>query len=256
MLGNKIELPTKMTQPIDDIALVTMLLYGPPKVGKTTIANSFPDVLFVAAEEGLKWQSAYKVGIGCWEDFMELRKKLVTEKHRFKTIAIDTASALFKLCEDYVCRKHGIDHPSDEEWGKGWGFLRDSFHKEMVPLTKPDTRGRIRFGVLFTAHSRDVEVRGRITKTKRVQADLTGTARKVLMPMVDVIGYCGFRIDKSGEPTEDRTVTFKPSEQVEAGDRTGRLPESIDMKADGWYDSLQREFAGRKAPKRKPKRHA
>lgn len=238
----KIKLPTKKTEIVTDVGLTTMLLHGPPKIGKSTIANSFPKTLFVAAEEGLKFMETYKIGVKKWEDLIEIRQLLLNEDHDYKTIAFDTASMLFKICEDYVCRKHAIDHPSDEEWGKGWAFLRDSFQKEFAPLAAPDKRGRTRFGLLFLTHSKDVEIRGRITKTKRIACDLSGTARRVLLPMVDCIGYCGFRMDESGEPTKERTVIFAPSEQVEAGDRTGKLPAEVKMTKRGFYDRLQRAF--------------
>lgn len=258
-----IELPTKMSDVVHDVGLTTMLLHGPPKIGKSTVANSFPDVLFIAAEEGLKFIKTHKVGIKKWEDFQEIRQKIQKEKHDFKTIVFDTASALFKLCEDYVCRKHNIEHPSDEEWGKGWSFLRDSFQKEIMPLASPDTKGRIRFGLLFLGHSKEVEIKGRITKTKRTVCDLSGTARKVLLPMVDCIGYCGFASDKVGEPTRKRIVTFEPSEVIEAGDRTGKLPATIPMLKKGWYKTLQQEYenagqgsGGPPRPLRRPRKKA
>ncbi len=257
-----IELPTKKTEIVSDVGLTTMLLHGPPKIGKSTIANSFPNAMFVAAEEGLKFLEAYKVGIKKWEDFMELRQKIQKEKHSFKTIVIDTASALFKLCEDYVCRKHNIEHPSDEEWGKGWSFLRDSFQKEISPLASPDTKGRIRYGLLFLGHSKEVEVKGRVTKTKRTVCDLSGTARKVLLPMVDCIGYCGFSSDKYGEPTKKRIVIFAPSETIEAGDRTGKLPATIEMRKENWYKDLQEQYGNVKeeeepeVPIKRPKKRA
>lgn len=247
-----IELPTEKTLPVDDVGLTTMLLYGPPKIGKSTIANSFPEALFVATEEGLKFQESYKVGISNWEDFKELCAKLRKEKHRFKSIVIDTADLLFKVAEDYICKKHGIEHPSDLEYGKGWGFLRDEFQKAITPLAVPEKTGEVRFGLLFISHARDVEVKGRIIKTHRTVCTLSGTARKVLLPLVDCIGYCGFKLDAAGEPTKERIVTFEPSEQVEAGDRTGKLPAELPMLKTGWYASLQAAYrSGRPAAPKK-----
>lgn len=243
-----LELPKDKTKAVLKPNLTTMVLYGPPKIGKSTIANSFPKALFVATEEGLKFMDAYKMGAKTWEEVLEIQKLLLKPGHDFKTVVFDTADMLFTLCTDFVCKKLGIDHPSDEDWGKGWAALRDNFQKLVTPLAVPDSKGDTRFGLIFLSHSRDVEVKGRVTKTKRIVSTLTGTARRVLIPMVDVIGYCGFANDDKGEPTKERIVTFTPTEQVEAGDRTGRLPDYLPMCQEDWYDTwLKPAFeAGRK----------
>lgn len=230
-------LPTEKTMAVKTPNLTTMLLYGPPKIGKSTIANSFPKALFVAAEEGLKFLDAYKQGVRTWEEVLGIQKDLLKPGHDFQTVVFDTADALFTLCTDYVCKKLNIDHPSDEDWGKGWAALRDNFQKLVTPLAAPDLNGKTRFGLIFLSHDRDVEVKGRVTKTKRTTCTLPGTARRVLLPMVDVVGYCGFARDKNGEPTDERIVTFKPTEVIEAGDRTGRLPDYLPMCEEDWYDT-------------------
>jgi len=251
------KLPTEDSEVVTDIGKSTMLLYGPPKHGKSTIVSSFPGVLFAAAEEGLNHIKCRKVGIGKWEDFEELAELLITDKHDYRTLAIDTASALFAMCEEYTCKKLGIDHPSDENWGKGWKALRGNFHNPIRKLAVPMKSGKTRIGLVFVGHDKQVEVKGRITKTSRTACDLSGTARKVLLPLVDIIGYCGFRLDASGEATQERVVHFKGSETVEAGDRTSKLPDWVTMTKERWYtDKLQPAFdhAEELAPVRRPKK--
>lgn len=243
---------------------MSVLLYGAPKIGKTTIAASFPNALFAVTEEGHRSMEVYKVGVTEWPDFKELVKKLRKEEHRFKTVVIDTVDLLFSACEQYICRQKGIDHPSELEYGRGWGFLREEFQKSLASLAAPDSAGRIRFGLVFLSHSKEVEVKGRMVKTTRTVCSLSGTARKVVLPLVDIVGYCGFGEDAAGEPTRERTVTFRPTELIEAGDRTGRLPDNVPMKKKGWYDLLQDVYtdggrekkaeaeSGGLRPKRKP----
>ena len=49
--------------------------------------------------------------------------------------------------------------------------------------------------------------------------------------MVDLILFCDLEItkDDDGNPTYRRVMRTKPSPNYEAGDRTGRLPETIDL---------------------------
>jgi hypothetical protein len=252
-----IELPTEKSKKVDDIGAMSMLLYGPPKIGKTTIAASFPKALFVVTEEGHKSLEVFKVGIQEWLDFKEVCRKLRKDVHDYGTIVLDTADLLFMLCESYVCKQLGVDSPGDLEYGKGWKMLTKEFQSAIAPLAAPGKDGKT-LGLVFISHEKDIEVKGRITKTSRTVCTLTGTARKVILPLVDVVGHCGFGEDPvSGDPTKQRVVTFAPSETVEAGDRTGKLPATVPMSPSGWYEKLQAAYKGEKStgggvkPKRK-----
>lgn len=54
-------------------------------------------------------------------------------------------------------------------------------------------------------------------------------AREILMPMVDIIGFAQNIVDinDKGERVEKRVMQTKTSSLWEAGDRTGRLPETL-----------------------------
>ena len=60
---------------------------------------------------------------------------------------------------------------------------------------------------------------------------LPDKARKIVLGMVDIILYCDLEVttDANGARLERRVVRTKPSVHYEAGDRTGRLPEVIDL---------------------------
>jgi hypothetical protein len=72
---------------------------------------------------------------------------------------------------------------------------------------------------------------------------ITGSCRKVIIPLVDIIACCGFDIIDEGEETvEKRVMIFEPSESMEAGDRTGRLPAKIPLS----YKAFKKAFYGQK----------
>lgn len=219
------KLPTEKTKKIKDLALTNILLYGNPKVGKSTLASQFPKGLFLATEKGYNFLEVYKVDILCWEDLLSTLVELRKEK-TFTTLIIDTVDHLYRFCETYVCKKNGVEHASDLPFGKGFNLIK----KEFV-----DTINNINqygFGLVFISHSKQVEAKSKVMTFTKMQTSLAETAQTVISGMCDLILYC--YIDKDGK----RLIRTKPSETVLAGDRTKNLPKDIDMD----YEILLTEF--------------
>lgn len=85
-----------------------MVLYGPSGVGKTWFTLSFPNVYYIAPEDGASrahYTDRLAKGGGVYlgpedgaldfETVIEQIKALATEKHKFKTLAIDSITKLF-----------------------------------------------------------------------------------------------------------------------------------------------------------------
>jgi hypothetical protein len=66
---------------------------------------------------------------------------------------------------------------------------------------------------------------------------LPDKARKIVLGMVDMVLYCGLEqsTGEDGEPRLRRVIRTKPSLYYEAGDRTGRLPDVIDLDYGKFY---------------------
>ena len=72
-----------------------ILIYGVQGIGKTTLAANMPNPVFLASEDGL----GGLVDIPHWDieshqDVIDGIKTLITEEHDFKTVVLDTVSAL------------------------------------------------------------------------------------------------------------------------------------------------------------------
>lgn len=228
------KLPTEPTPAVAELDRASILLYGPVKVGKTTIAASFPRPLFAATEDGQKFIEAYRQPVTTWQDFLDLSEAFQKEKHEFRTLVIDTADMLFQLCQLHVCEKLGVEHPSEKEYGKGWDALYREFTLALSPLAKMPS------GLVFLSHEKSVEVQGRAVKLMKTVPTMPGQARRIIMPLVDVVGHCTV---EDGE----RIVRFVPTEDAEAGARgeiARRLPAQVPMLERGWYASLQAFFSG------------
>ena len=83
-----------------------ILIYGQPKIGKTTLAAQFPRNLLLAFEPGYNALNNKMVQpITKWGEFKTVLKQLEKPEvqEKFDTITIDTADIAWDYCEKYIC---------------------------------------------------------------------------------------------------------------------------------------------------------
>lgn len=83
-----------------------ILIYGQPKIGKTTLAAQFPRNLLLAFEPGYNALNNKMVQpITKWAEFKTVLRQLERPeiKEKFDTITIDTADIAWDYCEKYIC---------------------------------------------------------------------------------------------------------------------------------------------------------
>lgn len=214
-------LPTSKSKPKEKLEDYVILLYGVPKIGKSTFCSEMENPLFLATEAGLNALEVYQIPIPTWETFLTACKDIAEGKHSFKTIVIDTADQLWKACSEYIRKKNNIQHESDLDWGKGWGLVKDEFSRAVVKLSL------LPYGLVLVSHADTIEIKTRTAKINKAVPTLPKTAREIVLGMADIIIYAESVVtDKEGER---RIIHTKPSENWEAGDRLGRLPEVLPL---------------------------
>lgn len=110
--------PTVISRDLKDKYI---LLYGLPKVGKTSFAAQCPNNLIFCFEKGVNFQSGvYAVDVPKWTDFKALLKQLDRDelKEKFHTVTIDTVSIAWNLCEQFICSQNNVKAIGDIPWGK------------------------------------------------------------------------------------------------------------------------------------------
>jgi hypothetical protein len=233
-------LPTTKTPPKMSIADLTAVVYGPAKIGKSTFCSNADKALFLATEPGLNNLDTYQVDVRTWEDLLGACAELAAGNHPFKTVVIDTIDNAYKMCEEYICKKHGVDYHGDLAYGKGFSLVNNEFQRVLTKLAF------MPYGLYLVSHSQEIEVDSRTGKYHRIVPTIPEKARRILLGLADVILFCDIEtvMGADGKPTTKRVMRTKPSLAYESGDRTGRLPETIDLD----YNAFLRAFDGNVKP--------
>ncbi len=237
----ELTLPTKRSKPSADLSTKTTLIYGPPKIGKSTFASKFPNALFFECEPGLNELEVFKIPTYTWPDFLAACQLVAAGRHEFEAIVIDTADNAFKYCSEFICGKHNIEYEGDLSHGKGWALVKNEWHRVLTRLAS------LPYGLVLISHAVDKTIETRTGDDMKTQPSLPDRARYVVLGLVDMILYCDAvpRKDDDGDTVVERVIRTKPHPTYEAGDRTGRLPELLPLS----FNAFAKAFA---SPSSKP----
>ncbi|MCB2141438.1 ATP-binding protein [bacterium] len=218
-------LPTAKTPPKRSLSDVSILLYGPSKIGKSTFASQAPDAIFLATEPGLNALEVYQQPIRNWGEFLEICAELAKGEHPFKTVVIDTIDILYRLCADHICQKRGLEHESDGSHGKIYGLIKNEIYRVLTKLA------HLPYGLILISHSQDRDLETRTGTVTRTVPTLSESFRQIVIGLVDLILYCDVQVEQAEDGTRKyrRVVRTKPSPNYDAGDRFGCLPEVMDL---------------------------
>lgn len=223
------ELPTKKSEVKKRIEDYIVLIYGSPKIGKTTFCSQFTDPLFLLTEAGTNALSVYEMNITSWQDFRDAVTLITSACHKgdfkFKTIVIDTFDNLCNLCTAFVMKENNVTHPSDLAYGKGYDLIGKEMSRALTLLSL------LPCGLVLTSHEKVEEVKTRTSSYNKAMPSPSGVYRKLIVGMCDVILYAHNVQTKTndGAFVDKRLVHAIASEYWEAGDRTKRLPATMEF---------------------------
>lgn len=212
-------------KPTNDYTKITMLLYGAPKIGKSTFCSRFEDAFFLATEPGLNHLETYNMRVNCWDEAVEALDELTNTRETFSPIIVDTVDKLWDFCCEDAAMQCGQKTVDFVGYGKGYSLAKDTFKKYIRCLDN------LNAGIIFTSHVSLVEMTAPTGETiKRFAPSVPDKCREIINPLVDIIGYVDIETDldpKTGERKTTRIFRAHEGTLWEAGDRTGKLPDKF-----------------------------
>lgn len=230
-----------------------LVIFGPPKVGKSTFAAMAPNPIFIRTEDGLGGIDANAFPVAkSYLDVIEALDFLITQPdHGFRTVVIDSGDWLERLIHEYICS--GTEkNMADASGGFGKAYLVAVNHWRNV-LARLDSlchnRGMI---VIIICHASIVKHNDPVTEPYdifdlKLHTPSKGTgAGNIVKEWADIIGFARTPIvvnnrgdDKKkimratsiksvGGGAVSNELHLSSSASFVAGNRYG-LPEVIDL---------------------------
>ena len=217
-----------------DLTGYSVLLYGTPKSGKTTIASRFPKSLVFAFEKGYSAiPGIMAMPINSWRKFRSYLSDLdePETKEMYKTIVIDTADIAYDYCTEYILNQNGASEMKDIAYGAGYNMVMKEFDKCIRRILQMD------YGLVLISHSQDVTLK-----------DENGNEYQQMMPTLDKRGrlICERTCDIIGltRPVrqEDGSVVTKlfmrETPRFVAGSRFKYTPDVIDLSYENLVNAI------------------
>ena len=198
-----------------------LILYGVPKIGKTTILSHLQDCLIIDIESGSDYIDALKVKINTLTELRELCVEINKAGKPYKFIAIDTVTSLEEFAKpvalaNYKKTPAGANYEGDilmAPMGSGYAYVREAVEKIIAMVASVTTN------VILVGHVKDksiVSSSGAEVGNMK-DFDLTGKLGRILAAKSDAIGFI-YRDEDS-----NLCINFETNGEATAGARPEHL---------------------------------
>ncbi len=229
--------PNKVSK---DLSSYTSLIYGVPKIGKTTFAYKMfgKRALLLGFERGYKaLAGVMAVDITKWSELAKLNQDLKkpSVREKFDVLVIDTTDLMDKLAKQYILQQNGIDDMGGLPYGKAYD-LKDELIFNM--LKKWQDMG---YGLMFISHAKETTITvkqdGKEVEITKYQPSLERRTLGIVSKMCDIIGFAYLK--QNEETTEEERVLFlRESLRVQAGTRFTYMVDSVPLKVEDFNKAL------------------
>ncbi len=221
-MNENLELPKKKVKALRK-SPKNMVIYGPPKIGKTSALASLDGCLILDLEDGSDMVDALKIKANNLNELSQIGQSILKEEKPYKYIAVDTITQLELWCESeakvlYRNTPMGKNFDRSEKGlsvlslpnGAGYLYLRMAYKKWLNRLNS------LADHVILVGHLKDRVIEKKGKEVTAGDLDLTGKIRGITCANADAIGYI-FR-------EEDKTmISFDAGQDINAGSRCDHL---------------------------------
>ena len=239
-----------------------IVLLGGEKLGKSTAAAEAPSPIFLPMklERGLSEIDAPKFPpISTYTELLDALGVLYREEHGYKTVVIDSISALEPIIHDYTANMYGVDSIEKVLGGFGKGYTESlKVWRELLDgldaLRDDRGMGSILIGHVLTKDINDPEVDNYTSYI----FDMNGKAANVLYRWADAVLFCAYKrafVQKEDKGfnrktaratgSGERVIYTEKRPAIPAGNRYGMPPEIPMVKGHIWQTIMQAIEKGR-----------
>lgn len=216
-----IQLPKTLLPP-SRIDPKVLILYGPPKTGKSTICAQLPNHLLIDCEAGAEHLTACKLECPDLGTFDTIAGMIKAQNYPYRYVIVDTIDKIEEWCEAHATKTYkttlqGKNLPPGQSvlnlpMGGGYLWLRQSFNEYFDKISK------LAKYVIMIGHIRDKMIDSAGKEVTAKDLDLTGKIKSIACSKADAIGY--FNRTKDGKGVY---LTFETQEVVNCGSRCDHL---------------------------------
>lgn len=235
-------IPTQPHEPVMKLEQSSMLLYGPPKIGKSTFCSHAPDPLFLATERGVDHLRVRSIPIHSLADMMEAIDALETQFRQKKTpcqtLVIDTIDNLIGMIDFEVAQMEDkrFVASSDIGFGRGKPRVKAHFRNLLIRIQA------LPCGLWMTSHT--AQTKPDKSGNTRTVSSLPPEYRDIVNGAVDMILYADDHEYKNdeGKLVSKPAIYTRKTGDIEAGCRSATMPPIIPLN----YAALKTAYEGKK----------
>lgn len=189
-----------------DLSGYITLIYGPPKIGKSTFGARMPKPLLLAFERGYNAiPGVIAQDITSWGEMKQVMRELKKPEvqETFKSIVVDTIDIAADFAQKYVCNQLGIENIGDGGWTtNGWAKYKKEFEDVFRTLAQ------LGYAIIFISHDKEKTIKPQNgTEYQQIGSSMQSSALSIIENMADIIGYAHPKVNPDG--TTQRVLTLR-----------------------------------------------
>jgi GTPase SAR1 family protein len=169
-----------------------VVIYGPEGVGKSTLANKFPNPVYIDTEDSTVEMDVARLPKPSSFTMILEEIKYIKQNKPCSTLILDTADWAEQLAITELCSKRSVQGIEDLGYGKGYVYLAEDFGKLLNALQELVDIG---INVVVTAHAqmRKFEQPDEMGAYDRWELKLQKKTAPLLKEWADMVLFCNYK---------------------------------------------------------------